>query len=281
MKKTGVILSDEELKGLKETARQIRRSIIEMLAEAGSGHPGGSLSATDIMTVLYFHIMRHDPKNPRWENRDRFVLSKGHACPVLYATLAESGYFPKSELTKLRKLGSFLKGHPIRDMDHGIEATTGSLGQGLSFGVGVALAGKLDKKKYHVYVLLGDGELDEGQVWEAAMSASHYKLDNLTAIVDRNGLQIDGPTEEVMSLEPLAKKWKAFGWRVTEIDGHDIPALTAAFRKRKKKGTPHLILAHTVKGKGVSFMEGKVHFHGVAPTREEREQALSELDKND
>ncbi|MEW5946114.1 MAG: transketolase [bacterium] len=272
-------LSEDEFRSLADKARSIRRHVVEMLAEAGSGHPGGSLSAADIITVLFFHVMKHKPGNPAWKNRDRFILSKGHAVPALYAALAECGYFPAAELKNLRKQGSFLEGHPLRDVAHGIEATTGSLGQGLSFGVGVALAARLDRKRFHTYVLMGDGEQDSGQIWEAAMSAAHYKLDNLTGIIDRNRLQIDGATEDVMRLEPLAKKWKAFGWRVTETDGHHVPSLAAALTMKKKKDTPHLVLAHTVKGKGVSFMENVVHFHGVAPGPDEKQRALEELER--
>lgn len=270
-------ITSEEIKRLEGKAVVIRRHIIEMLAEAGSGHPGGSLSAADIVTALYFRVLRHKPDKPRWKNRDRFVLSKGHAVPVLYAALAESGYFPTDELKNLRKLGGFLKGHPLYDLDHGIEATTGSLGQGLSFAVGLALAAKLDRKRYKVYALVGDGECDEGQIWEAAMCAAHYKLDNLIAIIDRNRLQIDGNTEEVMALEPLPMKWKAFGWRVTEINGHNMEDVIKSLEKRARSGSPSAIIAKTVKGKGVSFMENKVNFHGVAPTPEERDQALKEL----
>ncbi|MFH1538716.1 MAG: transketolase [bacterium] len=270
-------ITKEEIERLVKKAVVIRRHIVEMLAEAGSGHPGGSLSAADVMTALYFRVLRHKPDKPRWENRDRFVLSKGHAVPVLYAVLAESGYFPTDELKTLRKMGSILKGHPLYDPDRGVEATTGSLGQGLSVAVGMALGMKLDRKRNRVFAMVGDGECDEGQIWEAAMCAAHYKLDNLTAIIDRNHLQIDGTTEEVMALEPLPAKWKAFGWRVTEIDGHNMEEVVRALEKRAKSGSPSAIVAHTVKGKGVSFMENKVNFHGVAPTKEQCAQALKEL----
>lgn len=269
--------TDLEIADLKEKARQIRISIVKMLAEAGSGHPGGSLSAADIMSVLYFRVMNHDPGNPLKPDRDRFVLSKGHAAPVLYATLAEAGYFPKSELLSLRKLGSFLRGHPLTDLEHGVEATTGSLGQGLSFAVGAALGLKLDRSAARVFCLMGDGEIQSGQIWEAAMSAAHYKADNLIGILDRNRLQIDGDTEKVMALDPVADKWTAFGWHVVEADGHDTKALCAAFDAPPVPGKPTLILADTVKGKGVSFMEGKASFHGVAPSRDEETQAMAEL----
>lgn len=263
---------------LKEKARLLRRHIIIMTGAAGSGHPGGSLSAADIVAALYFRVMRHDPKDPKWPDRDRFVLSKGHACPVLYAALAEAGYFPKEWLLTLRKLGSPLQGHPHYWSVPGIEASTGALGQGPSIGNGMALAGRLDEKDYRVYVLIGDGECDEGQIWEAAMSAAHYKLDNVTAILDHNGLQIDGPNVEIMNIEPIAEKWRAFGWHVVEVDGHDFAQILAAFDEAKAtKGQPTIIIAHTIKGKGVSFMENEVDWHGKAPTPEQVEQALRAL----
>lgn len=263
---------------LKRHARDIRRHVIKSITCAGSGHPGGSLSAVEVMVALFFHKIRHDPKDPKWSGRDRFVLSKGHAAPLLYATLAEAGYFPKEELASLRKFGSRLQGHPRSDLAPWVDVSTGSLGQGLSVSVGMALAGKLDAKPYRVYVMLGDGECDEGQVWEAAMSAAHYKLDNITAFVDRNGLQIDGPTEDVMALEPFAEKWRAFGWHVFEIDGHNFGEIIDAMEWAEKiKNKPTVIIAKTVKGKGVSFMEGKLHFHGMPPTREQCEQALRDL----
>ena len=270
-------MDKQGIDALKEKARVMRLDIIEMLAAAGSGHPGGSLSAADIMSVLYFHIMNHDPADPRKADRDRFILSKGHACPALYAALAQSGYFPRDELKNLRKLGSFLRGHPLMDLDHGIEATTGSLGQGLSFAVGAALGLRLDGSAARVFCLMGDGEIQSGQIWEAAMSAAHYKLDNLWGVVDRNGLQIDGTTEEVMGVAPVAGKWEQFGWRTIEVDGHDVESLVVAFESPPEKGRPTLIVADTVKGKGVSFMENKVGFHGVAPSAEQREQAVDEL----
>jgi len=264
---------------LEKIARKIRRHIIIMTGNAGSGHPGGSLSAADIVTALYFNIMRHDPENPAWPDRDRFILSKGHAAPLLYAALAESGYFPLETLPTLRKLGSSLQGHADSNVTPGVEMTAGSLGQGLSFSVGVALAGRLNSQDYRVYVMLGDGECDEGQVWEAAMAAAHFRVDNLTAIVDNNGLQIDGSNRDVMNIEPLNEKWKSFGWHVIEVDGHNIPRLLNAFKEAQSvKGKPSVIIAHTVKGKGVSFMENNVDFHGKAPNAEQVELALKELE---
>ncbi len=264
---------------LQAMARKLRRQVITMIVAAGSGHPGGSLSAADIITALYFRIMRHDPKNLTWADRDRFILSKGHAAPILYAALAECGYFPQEELLTLRKLGSRLQGHPDRNLTPGVEMSTGSLGQGLSVAVGMALAGKLDSRDYRVYALLGDGECDEGQVWEAALAASQFKLDNLIAIVDHNHLQLDDLCCNIMDLEPLPDKWCAFGWHVMEVNGHDfediVPALEHA---RTVTGKPTMIIAHTVKGKGVSFMENNVDFHGKAPNAEEARIALKELE---
>ncbi len=264
---------------LEEKARLLRRHVIVQTAAAASGHPGGSLSAADIVTALYFRVLRGlDPANPRNPDRDRFVLSKGHVCPVLYAALAEKGFIPREELMTFRKLHSRLQGHPDMTKVPGVEASAGSLGQGLSMAVGMALAAKLDGRSYRVYCLLGDGECQEGQVWEAAMSAAHYKLDNLVAIVDRNGLQIDGPTEEVMSLGDLVAKWRAFGWHALEIDGHSFPEILAAFEEAAATtGRPTAIVARTVKGKGVSFMENAVEWHGVAPNAEQRDLALAEL----
>ena len=249
-----------------------------MLTEAGSGHPGGSLSAADLISVLYFYKLRHKPDNPNWPDRDRFILSKGHAAPVQYAALAECGYFPVCDLDTLRKMGSCLQGHPDCHSLPGIEMSTGSLGQGLSVAVGLALGLKQDKSSSRVYTICGDGELQEGIIWEATMAAAHYKVDNLTAIIDRNGLQIDGPTEEIMSLGNLGDKFSAFGWHVIEIDGHDIEAIVNALDKAETiKGKPTMIIANTVKGKGVSFMEGLVKYHGVAPTQDERTRAMAEL----
>lgn len=263
---------------LKRMANQIRQDIITMLLPAKSGHPGGSLSAADFLSVLYFHEMNVKPEEPRWADRDRFILAKGHAAPVLYAALAEKGFFPKEELLGLRQTGRMLQGHPDMKKIPGVDMSTGSLGQGLSVANGMALAGKLDKKDYRVYVVLGDGEMAEGQVWEAAMAAAHYKLDNVTAILDFNGLQIDGTTESVMSSSPLPEKWRAFGWHVIEVDGHDIEGLLAAFAEAKgTKGKPTILIARTVKGKGVSYMENQVGWHGNAPSAEQGEQALKEL----
>ena len=270
------------IKRLEAQARTIRRRIIEMLCAAGSGHAGGSLSGADIVTALYFHQMRHNPKDPHWSDRDRFILCKGHCAPLLYAVLAESGYFPREELKTLRKLNSSLQGHPNMKKTRGVEASTGSLGQGLSIANGIALGGKLDRKDYTVYALLGDGEIDEGQVWEAAMFASHYKLDNVVAILDRNKLQVDGATETIMALEPVADKWKAFGWHVVETDGHDMGRLLDAFAEaRCKKNKPSIIIAHTIKGKGVSFMENKIDWHGRAPEGAEAIKALAELEQGE
>jgi len=248
-----------------------------MIFEAGTGHPGGSLSCVDMITVLFFNQMNHNAVDPNNENRDRFVLSKGHAAPTLYATLAECGYIPFGELLSLRKMGGLLQGHPEITIP-GIEVSTGSLGQGLSISCGIAIAGKIDNRNCRVYTLLGDGECDEGQVWEAAILASHYKLDNLTAIIDRNGLQIDGPTEKVLSLEPLAGKWREFGWHVIEIDGHNIREIIESCREAKQmKGKPTVIIARTIKGKGISFMEGICEFHGKALNKDEMKIAMQEL----
>ncbi|MEE9322967.1 MAG: transketolase [Candidatus Aenigmarchaeota archaeon] len=264
---------------MKKVAKDVRKDIIKMTTEAGSGHPGGSLSSVEIMVSLYFHVMNHNPKDHKWEKRDRFVLSKGHVCPVLYSTLARSGYFPADELVTLRKLGSRLQGHPDRKKLPYLEISCGSLGQGLSIAVGMSIGLRMDKKDQRVYCLMGDGECDEGQIWEAAMSGAHYNLDNLCGIVDVNGLQIDGRTKDVMSLEPLEKKWEAFGWNVIEIDGHSFEQLIKAFEEANNiKGKPTVILANTVKGKGVSFMEHKAEWHGKAPTKEEAEIALKDLE---
>ncbi len=273
-----MVLAAETETMLKEKAKDIRRHIINMLSEAGSGHPGGSLSIADLVTALYFAVLKVDPDNPRWEERDRFVLSKGHACPVLYGALAEAGFFPVEELKTLRKIDSRLQGHPDMRKTPGVEMSTGSLGQGLAAANGMALAGKLDQRDYRVYVVLGDGEVNEGMVWEAAMAAAHYGLDNLTAFLDYNGLQIDGPVEEVMGTDPLAEKWAAFGWHVLTIDGHDFAEILAAVKEAKKtKGQPTMIIANTIKGRGVSFMEDEVGWHGKAPDKEQTSQALAEL----
>lgn len=263
---------------LRNIATTIRKDIVTMLTESASGHPGGSLSAADILTTLYFNEMNIDPKNEKDSNRDRFVLSKGHAAPVLYSTLARRGFFDVEELKTLRKFGSNLQGHPNMNDLPGIDMSTGSLGQGISAAVGMAIAGKLDNKEYRVYSLLGDGELEEGQVWEAAMSAAHYKLDNLTIFVDFNGLQIDGDITKVMNPSPIDKKFEAFGWNVITIDGHDFDEILGALEKaRATKGMPTCIVAKTIKGKGVSFMENQAGWHGAAPNKEQCEQALSEL----
>ncbi|MBI2853463.1 MAG: transketolase [Chloroflexi bacterium] len=267
------------LQDLEQMARKLRRHVITMIAKSASGHPGGSLSAADIVTALYFRVLQHRPAEPRWPDRDRFILSKGHAAPVLYAALAESGYFPVEELGTLRQLDSRLQGHPDANLTPGVEMPSGSLGQGLSFGVGVALAGRLDHRNYHVYVLLGDGECDEGQVWEAAMAAAHYRLDSLTAIVDHNGQQLDGCCSDIMNVEPLADKWRSFGWEASETDGHSIEQLINSLEQASQvKGKPSVIIARTIKGKGVSFMERNLSFHGKAPTAEEAARALKELE---
>ena len=263
---------------LQEKAVQIRRLIIEMLAEAGSGHPGGSLSAADIVTTLFFHKMKHDPKNPKWPERDRFVLSKGHAAPVLYSALMLAGYIDEDLKLTLRKMKSPLQGHPDMLQLPGVEISTGSLGQGLSIAVGMALANKLDKIDAKIYCLVGDGENQEGNIWEGAMSAAHQKLDNLRVIVDYNKLQIDGAVSDVKGIEPLSDKWRAFGFEIIEIDGHDYDQIIAALDKADEiKGKPVAIIANTVKGKGISFMENQVGFHGVAPSADEKETALREL----
>ena len=263
---------------LKDIATQVRRDIIRMVSMAGSGHPGGSLSAADLLTALYFSEMNVDPADPAKKGRDRFVLSKGHAAPALYACLAERVFFPPEDLVTLRKLGSKLQGHPSMKLLPGVEMSTGSLGQGISAAVGMALAGRLDGDSGRIYALLGDGELQEGMVWEAAMAAGHYKLDNLCAIVDHNGLQIDGRNEDVMNVMPIAEKFAVFGWNVLEIDGHDFEQILDAFDMAKKcKGMPTVIVAETVKGKGVSFMEGKNAWHGKAIDDASYEQAMKEL----
>jgi len=259
--------------------RVIRRHIITMLAEAGSGHPGGSLSATEVVTALYFHFLRQDPQSPDAADRDRFILSKGHAVPVQYAAMAEAGYFDVAELSTLRKIDSRLQGHPVKGTLPGIEASTGALGQGLSIACGHALAGKMDGLDYKVYCMMGDGEIDEGQVWEAALFAAHQKLSNLVAIVDANGIQLDGRVEAILGLEPLADKWAAFGWSVIEIDGNDMGQVFDALGRAAANATdqPVCIISRTIKGKGVSFMENGVDWHGVAPTAEEAERALAEI----
>lgn len=263
---------------LEVKAQKIRSHVVKMIYEAGSGHPGGSLSCVEILVGLYFYAMRHDPKNPTWEDRDYFVLSKGHAAPTFYAVLAEAGYFPLTELSSLRKMGSRLQGHPDKLKLPGVEVSSGSLGQGISVANGIALAERLDNRDNFVYVLVGDGECDEGQIWESAMLSSHYNLDNVIAIVDRNGLQIDGPTEKVLCIESIAEKWHAFGWNVIEIDGNQMEEVIGALDQAKRfKGKPTVIIAHTFKGKGVSFMEWIAAFHGRALNKEEMLIALKEL----
>lgn len=261
-------------------SKNVRKNIIEMLCESKSGHPGGSLSCADILTYLYYEKMNIDVSNPKWEQRDRFVLSKGHAAPALYSVLAEKGFFPKEELKTLRKTGGLLQGHPDSKLVPGVDVSTGSLGQGISNAVGMALGLKAQNNNARVYAVLGDGELQEGLVWEASMAAAHYKLDNLVAIVDFNGLQIDGKNEEVMGISPLDEKFRGFGFNVIECDGHDYEELDKAFKNAEEtKGKPTVIIAKTVKGKGVSFMENQAGWHGQAPNKEQTEQAITEIMK--
>jgi transketolase len=269
------------MEDLSIMAGTIRQDIIKMVSLANSGHPGGSLSAADILTALYFRVMRIDPDNPDWPDRDRFILSKGHACPVWYAALAERGYFDKSHLGTLRKLNSILQGHADMQKTPGVDMTVGSLGQGLSAGLGMALSGKLRSKDYHVWVVIGDGELQEGSVWEAAMAGAKWKLDNLTAILDRNRIQNDDFVDAIMPVDPVADKWRAFNWNVMEIDGHDMQAIVSALETAKTiQGEPSIIIAHTIKGKGVSFMENVPLWHGKAPSEEEAQGALAEIDQH-
>lgn len=264
---------------LKKIAQKVRINIIKAVSSAKSGHPGGSLSVTDILTVLYFNKMNINPENPKWEDRDRLVLSKGHVAPALYSVLVERGYFKKEELLKLRKTGAMLQGHPDMKSTPGIDMSTGSLGQGLSVANGMALTAKLDKKDYKIYAILGDGEVQEGQIWEAAMSAAHYKLNNIIAILDYNGLQIDGSNEEVMSISPIDEKFASFGWNVLKIDGHNMEEIGSAIDEAKNaKDKPTVIIAKTVKGKGVSFMENNADWHGTAPNEEQTKAAIIELE---
>jgi len=266
-----------DIKELKKKAIQIRKDILTMLEKAGSGHTGGSLSLVEILLALYYYKARHDPKNPNWRERDKIILSKGHGCPALYAVLADAGYFPREELWTLRKLGSRLQGHPQIGLP-GIEISSGSLGQGLSVADGMAFANKIDGIKSKVYCIMGDGETNEGQIWEAAMTAAHYKLDNVCGIIDFNKMQIDGFCCDVKGLEPFAKKWQDFGWHAKEVDGHSLEQLMRALDEADKaKQKPQVIIAHTVKGKGVSFIENQVRWHGIAPKKEELERALKEL----
>lgn len=269
----------EKIKRLKRLSLEIRKDIITMTHRAKAGHPGGALSGVEIITALYFEIMRIDPKNPNWEDRDRFILSKGHACPVLYSALCRRGFFDEKHLYTLRKTSSILQGHPDMKKTPGIDFTSGSLGNGLGIGVGMALGLKMLKKDARVFVMIGDGECQEGAIWESAMCASHYKLDNLYVIVDYNGLQVDGWIREVMDIEPLVSKWKSFGWYTLEIDGHNIEEILNAFNRCFKVGGPAVIIAHTIKGKGISFMENKVEWHGIPPNDEEFEIALKELQR--
>lgn len=273
-------MNNKEKKNLQILACKVRMGAVEGVYHAKSGHPGGSLSAADIFTYLYFKEMRVDPKNPKDAGRDRFVLSKGHCAPALYAALAQKGYFSTDELQKLRHIGAMLQGHPDMKGTPGIDMSTGSLGQGISAACGIAIAGKMDKKDYRVYAMLGDGEIEEGQVWEAAMFAAHQKLDNLCVIVDNNGLQIDGPVAEVGGPEPIDEKFRSFGFDVTIINGHDFDEIEAAFAHAKTvKGKPCAIIAKTIKGKGVSFMENQVGWHGTAPNAEQYEIAMQDLHK--
>jgi transketolase len=272
------MLKTSNVAELAAISKQMRREVIEMITEATSGHPGGSLSAAEIVVTLFFDVLRHDPANPKWKDRDRFILSKGHCCPILYAVMAEFGYCPKDQLNTLRKLGSVYQGHPDVRFIPALEASTGSLGEGLSVAHGMALAARLDKSPTRVYVVLGDGEIQEGQIWEAAMFGRKYQLDNVCAIVDYNRIQLDGFVKDIMDLEPLIDKWRSFGWHTIELNGHDIAALQNAFAEAAAtKGKPSVLIAHTIKGKGVSFMENNPKFHGQAPTREEADLALQEL----
>lgn len=266
---------------IEQAARRLRCDIVEMLAEAGSGHPGGSLSAADIVATLYFGVMKHDPAQPKWPERDRFILSKGHAAPVLYAALAEAGYFPREQLKTLRKLGSMLQGHPDSNKTPGVEVSTGSLGNGLAIANGIALGLRMDDNTTsRVFCLLGDGELQEGLVWEAVMFAAQQRLENVIAIVDHNGLQIDGPVAEIVAVDPVAEKFRAFGWEAMNCDGHDVRAiLTALEGASGRHGKPTVIVADTVKGRGVSFMEDRCEWHGVAPTAEQAASAIAEIEQ--
>ena len=265
---------------LKRLTTRLRIEIIEMIGAAGSGHPGGSLSEVELLTALYFRVMRHDAKNPQWPDRDRFILSKGHGCPALYAVMAEAGYLDRALLPTLRKLGSPLQGHPDKRMLPVLEASTGSLGQGLSIGIGVALAARLNKRDYHTFVMTGDGEMQEGQNWEAAMFASYHKLSNLTLIVDYNRQQLDGFTKDILSLEPMAEKMRSFGWHAVDVDGHDLVQVIATLQQARTGhgDKPTAVIAHTIKGKGVSFMENNPEWHGIAPKPDQVAAAVKELE---
>lgn len=272
------VLSAADLQELSSKAFSLRRDIVKMVHQAASGHPGGALSILDVLVILYYKVMQVDPQNPTARERDRLVFSKGHACPALYAVLADRGFFPHTYLAQFRKIDSPLQGHPNMDKTPGVDFSTGSLGQGLSAANGMALAARLDDSARRIYAVLGDGEIQEGQVWEAAMSAAHYRLDNLIAFLDYNGLQIDGWVRDIKSVEPVAAKWKAFGWNVLECDGHDYARILEAIqRARANRGSPSMIIAHTVKGKGVPFMENREEWHGTAPNAEELERALAFL----
>ena len=274
------LIEAEMISDLEKQANETRKLVLKMIYKAQSGHPGGSFSAADIVTTLYFQLMNIDPKNPSWIDRDRFILSKGHACPVLYATLALRGYFPEEYTDTLRCLGSKCQGHPDMTKLEGLDASTGALGEGLSIGVGMAMIGKLDKKKDNIFVMIGDGESQEGQIWEAAMSAAKYRLDNLIVFTDYNKIQVDGFVKEVMPIEPLKDKWISFGWEVQEIDGHDIKQIIASVDKAKEqKGKPNMIIANTIKGKGVSFMENTPKWHSGTLTEKEYLIAMKELEE--
>lgn len=271
--------TDRDVARLEQQASQLRQDIVTMIHAARAGHPGGSLSAVEMVTALYFHVMNIDPTQPHWADRDRFILSKGHACPVLYAALARRGYFDPAQLTTLRQYHSILQGHPDMNKTPGVDMTAGSLGNGLSVGVGMALSAKLHHQDYMTYVMLGDGEIQEGMVWEAAMAAAHYRLNNLVAIVDCNGVQINGWVNDIMREEPFADKWKAFGWNVIDIDGHSIREVLTALHEARTMRSPTVILARTVKGKGVSFMEDQAAWHGAAPNAEQLARAMEDIEK--
>ncbi|MBI2683074.1 MAG: transketolase [Acidobacteriales bacterium] len=270
----------DSIDALKPICRKLRIEIIKMIGASGSGHPGGSLSEVELLTALYFAVLRHDPKNHAWADRDRFILSKGHGCPALYAVMAETGYIAHDVLGTLRKLGSPLQGHPDKRFFPALEANTGSLGQGISLGIGCALAAKLDKKDFHTFVMIGDGEIQEGQNWEAAMFASYHKVDNLTVIVDYNKLQLDGFLKDILDIKPLKEKFEAFGWNTVEIDGHDLAQVVPALKNARANtsGKPTCIIANTIKGKGVSFMENSPEWHGVAPKPDQVAAAVAELE---
>ena len=273
------VFTEEDVHRLESQAKQIREDIISMIYQAKAGHPGGSLSASDMITALYFHVLNIDPQNPDWEDRDRFVLSKGHACPALYAALARRGFFDPADLSTLRQYHSILQGHPDKNKTPGIDMTAGSLGNGLSVALGMALSAKMHHQDYMTYCMLGDGENQEGMVWEAAMAASHYHLNNLIAIVDCNGVQINGWVNDIMTIEPLADKWRAFGWKVIEVNGHNMKDLLTALHTAKTMRSPAVILMRTVKGRGVSFMEDESKWHGAAPSEEEMLEAIAQIRK--